>query len=1081
MSQNKQNLEVMRLSRGLSLWQAMSRGLGLVLVTSLFVLLGDVTAVARAFTPLTFLATALLILLNSLGYAELAISTLRPGGAYTLVKESTGSEALAFLTGWTLFLSETGLAAIIAVGAARHLTALSTELLGLSVASSGIACGLAILVTLIQLVRSRNTRSLRFTAPIILTLAIIAIFMLFGPVSAQTQRSGGRFAPAITSLLIAFAGIELIANNQREIRRHLANVPRALLLPPAIAAAIGIGFTAVVLASVGVQSLRDTTLPMSAVLQTVAGIPGQIIALIVGFATLTISLDYVIRLITRQLYVMCRDGFWPGWMSWIHPRRGTPSRLTAISGLAVGIVVWMPFPLLTQAAGLMYLSVLIAVNLTLALRSRSTVIPAAKSSETQDASTAPDVESDTQVPMHVFALPFHPWIPAVAVAVNLLVVTLWSSEAIAGLLLCLIIGYLIYLVYGRRRHIDSQEGITVFKSADSEQERSAYRILVPLANPNTAEHLLRLAVQLAQANGGEVLALQVTVVPETMPLETGRRQAKTSQMLLEHALDLVYQEHLPIRTITRAARTVPQGILETAVEEETDLIIMGWRDPARGRITSLGSITDAVLRDAPCEVIVIHGEHVCPLKRILVPTAGGPHAEAAARLAVTLSNTCDTEITFVYVQTKPLTPDQLESAKQRILERLEALDLNIPPSLKIVSAGSVVEGIISEAQGHDFVLIGVSEETLLDKVVFGSIPLQVMSRVSNAGLVQGDRGVRAIWTRRLLRLIIRTMPQLSNAEQLDVQQNLLQGARPGVNYFVLIVLSCVIAAVGLLLNSPAVVIGAMLVAPLMSPILAFSIGMVVGDLRMIRFSWEAIFKGVVLALVIAAFIGLIAPIHVSTAEMLARAEPSLLDLVVALASGMAGAYAIARKDVSAALPGVSIAAALMPPLATVGLGLAMGDMRVAGGALLLFVTNIAAISLAGGIVFLFLGIRPQAWGADSRKQLQKRLIASTILLLVIAIPLGVVMARTIRESRQRQIIEAVLVDRFTAQDSSLVELGVAHDGTRLLVAATVRSADGLDSQTANDLAGQLTVTLNRPVTVELVTLPLMRSDVPAEP
>ena len=110
------------------------------------------------------------------------------------------------------------------------------------------------------------------------------------------------------------------------------------------------------------------------------------------------------------------------------------------------------------------------------------------------------------------------------------------------------------------------------------------------------------------------------------------------------------------------------------------------------------------------------------------------------------------------------------------------------------------------------------------------------------------------------------------------------------------------ATVGLLLDSGAVIIGAMLVAPLMSPMLAFSLGLVLSDVRLIRLSIEAVFKGVVLAVIIAVFIGLLSPFKELTGEIMARTRPTLLDLAVALASGMAGAYALARKEVSAALP-----------------------------------------------------------------------------------------------------------------------------------------------------------------------------------
>jgi uncharacterized membrane protein len=228
-------------------------------------------------------------------------------------------------------------------------------------------------------------------------------------------------------------------------------------------------------------------------------------------------------------------------------------------------------------------------------------------------------------------------------------------------------------------------------------------------------------------------------------------------------------------------------------------------------------------------------------------------------------------------------------------------------------------------------------------------------------------------------------------------------------------------------------------------------------------------------MVIAAFIGLVSPLKVVTGEILARTRPTLLDLAVALASGMAGAYAVARKDVSAALPGVAIAAALMPPLATVGLGFSLGDARVAGGALLLFATNIAAISLAGGIVFLFLGIRPRVWGPESRRQLWQRLVASLLLLAVIAVPLGAILASIVRDAGQERAVREALVQHLETDDR-LVALEVERRDADLLIMVTVSSARAFEQEMVESLAEAMSGRLDRPVRLEMVVLPILYSE-----
>jgi uncharacterized hydrophobic protein (TIGR00271 family) len=516
--------------------------------------------------------------------------------------------------------------------------------------------------------------------------------------------------------------------------------------------------------------------------------------------------------------------------------------------------------------------------------------------------------------------------------------------------------------------------------------------------------------------------------------------------------------------------------LDTAREEKVDLILMGWRGYTRSFGASMGPIIDAVIRDAPCDVTIAKGDEWSEAEKILVPTAGGPHAPIAAQLAMLLSEVYGSEVTALHVQLGRGTPQQMEENRRRIARTLNGLNFTRPPEQKVIIAESVVEGIVREAEEYDLVLLGASEEGLFDQFVFGSIPQQIAARVpKTAVIVRRYGGPTEFWTRKLMRGLFQLLPRLNIEEQLDLREVMNDSAQPGANYFVLIVLSSIIATLGLLLDSGAVVIGAMLVAPLMSPILAFSLGMVLGDVRLIRLSIEAVFKGVALALVIAVLIGILSPFKGLTGEIMARTQPNLLDLIVALASGMAGAYALARKEVSAALPGVAIAAALMPPLGVAGLGLSLGKAQVAGGAFLLFLANIASISLAGVIVFILLGIRPQTWQPEAQRRIRRGLIGFALLVLVIAIPLGVIMSGIVRETTERQAIQEVLKAQAATQGAELVAFEYRTEQDDLVVVATVRSTQSFDQAVVDHLAKALSERLDRLMTLEVVVLPVTRS------
>ena len=202
------------------------------------------------------------------------------------------------------------------------------------------------------------------------------------------------------------------------------------------------------------------------------------------------------------------------------------------------------------------------------------------------------------------------------------------------------------------------------------------------------------------------------------------------------------------------------------------------------------------------------------------------------------------------------------------------------------------------------------------------------------------------------RRITRTITPERRAE---VQILLRDSSSPDFGFFLLVVMSCVIATLGLLVDSAAIIIGAMLVAPLMSPIIGMGLSSITGNSRLLRDAASALLRGALLAVLISfliTFANRYLPFIVLQSlpqEVLSRTNPGPIDLGVALAGGLAAAFALAMPNISAALPGVAIATALMPPLCTVGIGLAMGRMDVAGGATLLFTTNSVTIAFASSL------------------------------------------------------------------------------------------------------------------------------------
>ncbi len=213
-----------------------------------------------------------------------------------------------------------------------------------------------------------------------------------------------------------------------------------------------------------------------------------------------------------------------------------------------------------------------------------------------------------------------------------------------------------------------------------------------------------------------------------------------------------------------------------------------------------------------------------------------------------------------------------------------------------------------------------------------------------------------------------------------------------LRFFVLLFLSVIIATYGVLGDSTATVIGAMIVAPLMTPIMAVSLSVVSGDERNIVRSLLTVAVGTGMAVLLAYLLTKLVPgqtLVLDNSQITSRVSPGLLDLVIALAAGAAGAFATGREDVSDALPGVAIAVSLVPPLSVVGVCLADGLYPDAFGAFLLFLTNFLAIVMAGLLVFAAMGYGGAAREAARKKARLRATIVIVVAIVIVAVPLGI--------------------------------------------------------------------------------------------
>jgi len=220
----------------------------------------------------------------------------------------------------------------------------------------------------------------------------------------------------------------------------------------------------------------------------------------------------------------------------------------------------------------------------------------------------------------------------------------------------------------------------------------------------------------------------------------------------------------------------------------------------------------------------------------------------------------------------------------------------------------------------------------------------------------------------------------SKAQYASLFRSLREESRVSQNFMVLLVLATMIATFGLFINSSSVIIGAMLLAPLMQPIVSLSMGVLRQDEDLLVHGTKTIFIGVFAVLVTAALIALSIPIERLTSEMAGRLSPTILDLFVAIVSGAAAAYAKSNEKILGSLAGVAIAVALVPPIAVAGIGLGWGDWSMFSTAFLLFVTNLVGIVLAAAFTFAMLGFSPLHLA-------KKGIVTWLLIVALVAVPL----------------------------------------------------------------------------------------------
>jgi uncharacterized hydrophobic protein (TIGR00271 family) len=327
------------------------------------------------------------------------------------------------------------------------------------------------------------------------------------------------------------------------------------------------------------------------------------------------------------------------------------------------------------------------------------------------------------------------------------------------------------------------------------------------------------------------------------------------------------------------------------------------------------------------------------------------------------------------------------------------------------------------------------------------------------------------------RAYLRQSPWISR-ESLDlIRQALTAESSLDWPYLVMVVGSCIIATFGLLANSAAVIIGAMLIAPLMLPIRGAAFGILDANKPLIQKSLVALAVGTLLAVAVSAMIGQLTGLAAYGSEVVARSQPTLLDLGIAVAAGALAGFAALEPKLSSSVAGVAIAVALMPPICVVGLWVAQADWPMALGALLLYSTNLFGITLACMFAFVAMGYIPL-------QRAQRPLGITLVFTALLVLPLGASTYQLLRQNQLEANLRNALLDQtLTFQRLNLLNMSINWLSTPPEVFLTVQAAEPVSPKQVQLLEEFVVETMGQTFKLHFLVSPVEHvtsDDVPQE-
>lgn len=447
--------------------------------------------------------------------------------------------------------------------------------------------------------------------------------------------------------------------------------------------------------------------------------------------------------------------------------------------------------------------------------------------------------------------------------------------------------------------------------------------------------------------------------------------------------------------------------------------------------------SEELIRDAPCMAVSpIHGDgSPADVRSILMIVSRGAHDLTALRITQKLRQRFHAEATLATVEDE--SGARAERAGERAIRALvhdTGLDAE-QFDTKVVVDRLQPRGILRCCEGQDLIICGTD-------VAKDIKPLRQSLGDMTALVVKRAPPLR-------LKSLVEWFPRINPSDHADLLSDLRQGSKWNSDFVLMLALASAIASLGLMQNSPAVVIGSMLLAPLMTPMIGAGLALAQANVSLAKQCAKSIVLGLLLTLAVSCLLGVVTPSRETLSpEVISRGSPNVLDLLIALLAAVAATIAMARPNIAGAIAGVAIATALVPPLCAVGISLSQWELPNALGALVLFGTNLIAIIVASSFTFSLLGILTVRALPRHRRSIGLGKWGLVILLITLAGPLSFTLLAQLEQGRSQTAVYPVtravaralqtriaqdpgvditFMGRSSVSDGVVIHIGANHD------------------------------------------------------